>query len=311
MNSLNETPRAGRLHISIFGKRNSGKSSLINALTNAYKAGPEIDKILSETDENKQNAKKLIEDTKDILARRTGTEAYSPEAAGQKKAAEEAAVNTKKIEMQAAELNEFIKRPLASKVIPTDVHKAAGLSPDIKTYADAARLYGPKEAMDKLTDAYVRTKTASISAAGVSSAAANQTRTTVIQTLKTIQDGQLKDRDKSMLMVTKLRDKMNTILMNPQEKAANDVELAFWVKQLEGDMARLGKTESQLQSLLSIEPKPAGPEPKSKFKKGTSPGDKGAEKIKLRVNGKTISATRVGDTQARGEDGKLYNIKQK
>lgn len=33
MNSLNETPRAGRLHISIFGKRNSGKSSLINALT--------------------------------------------------------------------------------------------------------------------------------------------------------------------------------------------------------------------------------------------------------------------------------------
>jgi [FeFe] hydrogenase H-cluster maturation GTPase HydF len=31
--SLNETPRANRLHIAIFGKRNSGKSSLINALT--------------------------------------------------------------------------------------------------------------------------------------------------------------------------------------------------------------------------------------------------------------------------------------
>jgi [FeFe] hydrogenase H-cluster maturation GTPase HydF len=31
--SLNETPRANRLHIGIFGKRNSGKSSLINALT--------------------------------------------------------------------------------------------------------------------------------------------------------------------------------------------------------------------------------------------------------------------------------------
>jgi [FeFe] hydrogenase H-cluster maturation GTPase HydF len=30
---LNETPRANRLHIGIFGKRNSGKSSLINALT--------------------------------------------------------------------------------------------------------------------------------------------------------------------------------------------------------------------------------------------------------------------------------------
>lgn len=31
--SLNDTPRANRLHIGIFGKRNSGKSSLINALT--------------------------------------------------------------------------------------------------------------------------------------------------------------------------------------------------------------------------------------------------------------------------------------
>lgn len=28
------TPRSNRLHISIFGKRNTGKSSLINALTN-------------------------------------------------------------------------------------------------------------------------------------------------------------------------------------------------------------------------------------------------------------------------------------
>ena len=31
--SMNETPIANRLHIGIFGKRNAGKSSLINALT--------------------------------------------------------------------------------------------------------------------------------------------------------------------------------------------------------------------------------------------------------------------------------------
>lgn len=31
--SLNDTPRASRLHIGIFGKRNSGKSSLLNAMT--------------------------------------------------------------------------------------------------------------------------------------------------------------------------------------------------------------------------------------------------------------------------------------
>jgi [FeFe] hydrogenase H-cluster maturation GTPase HydF len=32
--TLNETPRGSRLHIAIFGRRNAGKSSLINALTN-------------------------------------------------------------------------------------------------------------------------------------------------------------------------------------------------------------------------------------------------------------------------------------
>lgn len=32
--SLNETPRGTRLHIGLFGKRNSGKSSLVNAITN-------------------------------------------------------------------------------------------------------------------------------------------------------------------------------------------------------------------------------------------------------------------------------------
>lgn len=34
MGNLNQTPNANRLHIGIFGKRNAGKSSLINAITN-------------------------------------------------------------------------------------------------------------------------------------------------------------------------------------------------------------------------------------------------------------------------------------
>ena len=32
--SLNATPRGDRIHIALFGKRNDGKSSVINALTN-------------------------------------------------------------------------------------------------------------------------------------------------------------------------------------------------------------------------------------------------------------------------------------
>lgn len=36
--SLNNTPNANRLHIALFGRRNSGKSSLINALTNQQAA---------------------------------------------------------------------------------------------------------------------------------------------------------------------------------------------------------------------------------------------------------------------------------
>lgn len=38
MQTLNQTPSASRLHIGIFGRRNSGKSSLINALTNQQTA---------------------------------------------------------------------------------------------------------------------------------------------------------------------------------------------------------------------------------------------------------------------------------
>lgn len=34
MTNLNETPRGSRIHISLFGKTNSGKSSIVNALTN-------------------------------------------------------------------------------------------------------------------------------------------------------------------------------------------------------------------------------------------------------------------------------------
>ena len=33
MTTLNDTPSANRLHIGFYGKRNSGKSSLINAFT--------------------------------------------------------------------------------------------------------------------------------------------------------------------------------------------------------------------------------------------------------------------------------------
>ena len=34
MMSMNKTPRSNRTHIGLFGRRNVGKSSVINALTN-------------------------------------------------------------------------------------------------------------------------------------------------------------------------------------------------------------------------------------------------------------------------------------
>ena len=43
LHDLNQTPKSDRLHIAIFGKRNAGKSSLINAITGQQTA------IVSET----------------------------------------------------------------------------------------------------------------------------------------------------------------------------------------------------------------------------------------------------------------------
>ena len=31
--TINDTPRSGRLHIGVYGRRNAGKSSLVNAIT--------------------------------------------------------------------------------------------------------------------------------------------------------------------------------------------------------------------------------------------------------------------------------------
>ena len=40
--SLNATPSSERVHIGIFGKRNAGKSSLINAITGQNLVQPQI-----------------------------------------------------------------------------------------------------------------------------------------------------------------------------------------------------------------------------------------------------------------------------
>ena len=54
MAGFNQTPGANRLHIGFFGKRNSGKSSLINAFVNqevsivSSKAGTTTDPVCSD-----------------------------------------------------------------------------------------------------------------------------------------------------------------------------------------------------------------------------------------------------------------------
>ena len=51
MAGLNKTPGANRLHIGFFGKRNSGKSALINAFVNQ-----EVSIVSSEIDANSERA---------------------------------------------------------------------------------------------------------------------------------------------------------------------------------------------------------------------------------------------------------------
>ena len=73
--TLNETPSANRLHIGIFGKTNSGKSSFINAFSGQKvpEMTPEIVQGISdryiELFENITGEKFVKEDTSNIAAR--------------------------------------------------------------------------------------------------------------------------------------------------------------------------------------------------------------------------------------------------
>ena len=58
MNSLNETPKGERIHISIFGRRNAGKSSIINAITGQSLAI--VSDVLGTTTDPVQKAMELL-----------------------------------------------------------------------------------------------------------------------------------------------------------------------------------------------------------------------------------------------------------
>ncbi len=58
MNSLNETPKGDRIHISIFGRRNAGKSSIINAITGQSLAI--VSDVLGTTTDPVQKAMELL-----------------------------------------------------------------------------------------------------------------------------------------------------------------------------------------------------------------------------------------------------------
>ena len=70
--SLNNTPAANRLHIVLFGKRNSGKSSLINALTGQDTAlvsdipGTTTDAVSKAMDDMRSDAKRSIRNLVDL-----------------------------------------------------------------------------------------------------------------------------------------------------------------------------------------------------------------------------------------------------
>ncbi len=58
LNSLNETPKGERIHISIFGRRNAGKSSIINAITGQSLAI--VSDVLGTTTDPVQKAMELL-----------------------------------------------------------------------------------------------------------------------------------------------------------------------------------------------------------------------------------------------------------
>jgi hypothetical protein len=233
----------------------------------------------------------------ELRAKRLGTDAYSPLFLGKVEQAKESV----KAEIKKQELIDYMKTPMAALTIPRDVASAAGLNPSIKTYGQAAMAYGSKDAIDKISDAYVKMKVAHITAGGV-------IKGQELQTLNSIKELQQKDRDQALAMVAKLSDPKFTLLMQPTEKVANEAALVYWQGVAKSTSVRIAETESMLMGKLDRETPSAGKERRSSAGGGAAPIAPTSQEVELNVGGKVIKGVKISDTQAKGEDGKLYNI---
>lgn len=250
----------------------------------------ELRKTMAETSHLDAQTQEAIVKADDTRMKTIGALAYSPEFQAQVEMGKKEA----ELRIKAQELTEYLATPQSKLPIPPAIHKAAGLAPGIKTFGDAAKQFGSvKDAMNALTDAHVKERVANINATGVVDAG-------VLGPLNAIRDIQIKDRDKALAMVLKLSEGIRIALMDDKQKAANEIEVNYWKSEADSAAKRLAGTEATLQNIIAKkEPGPTGLRNKGKE----------AESVTIRVGGKEMKATKVSETQARGSDGKLYNIK--
>jgi hypothetical protein len=206
------------------------------------KANTDAGKLELERGEQPYKLKKLSADTShaiaqylDTMNKATGAGAYSPEAQANVEIAKKRAETMVKIE----EDERYYTTPQASLAVPAPFIAALGLNPAIKTYADLARTLGGKSNLEKAMSDYVSTQNAKVNAGGVVDAQK-------LTALMGIKDIQQKELDQIRTIIKQRSDPSYSLLMKPEEKAANSLYVKMLSENEKLTTARLANTEGLL-----------------------------------------------------------------
>lgn len=242
LDAISKRISAGASKTSADASVTAANASYVKAITDAGELEIKLTKLQPEVDKLKADTKQAIASADEMNAKRTGTQAYSPEQIAKVEGAKEEAKKTAAAKMEKIELAEYLKSPGSKMPLPDALVKAQKLP--YKTYGEMAMALGSKAKMEDALSESVKLITATITANGI-------TAGQEIQALNALRDAQHDDLQNATRMLQQLQSPMVSLMVPKTEVAQNayKADVAYWSDRAKNALDRLGKTE---QSIIGL-----------------------------------------------------------